>query len=133
MMIENFPRDIQISIFKHFDMDTRIKCGFISKLKVPEHILKKLNRAIGFKLYLHYSDVFYRERDRVIPRPFDNLDQYKGWYIPHEPWLTCSSHLGHVEPQNFMEKWYDVELAILKRFEPEIFQKWSCLKVLDKI
>jgi len=38
------PRDTQIEIIKHFDMDARIKTGIIGKLKVPENLKKTLEK-----------------------------------------------------------------------------------------
>lgn len=39
------PRDLQLSIIKNFDMDTRIKTGIIGKLKVPENLIKTLEKV----------------------------------------------------------------------------------------
>lgn len=42
--MENLPRDLQIQVIKNFDMDTRIKTGIIGKLKVPEKLIKTLEK-----------------------------------------------------------------------------------------
>lgn len=35
---ENFPRDVQIEIIKRFDIEARVRCGIIGKLKVPTRV-----------------------------------------------------------------------------------------------
>jgi hypothetical protein len=47
MSFDNLPRELQIYVFKHFDMDTRIKTGIINKLKVPEGLINKLKKYIA--------------------------------------------------------------------------------------
>lgn len=41
-MYADLPRDLQLQVIKHFDMDTRIKCGIIGRLKVPQSLKDKL-------------------------------------------------------------------------------------------
>jgi hypothetical protein len=43
-MFDTLPRDLQLQVIKHFDMDTRIKCGMIGRLRVP-HKIKELIQA----------------------------------------------------------------------------------------
>lgn len=38
--MDSLPRDMQLEIIKRFDMDTRIKCGIIGRLRVPTHFLE---------------------------------------------------------------------------------------------
>lgn len=33
--MQSLPRDLQLEIIKRFDMDTRIKCGIIGRLRLP--------------------------------------------------------------------------------------------------
>ena len=42
----DLPRDIQIAICKHFNMDTRIKCGIVHRLKVPKAISSQLDKVL---------------------------------------------------------------------------------------
>jgi hypothetical protein len=49
------PRDLQLEIYKKFDMDTRIKLGMIRPLKIPESIKSKLENIKRPILQSHYS------------------------------------------------------------------------------
>jgi hypothetical protein len=42
--MDSLPRDLQLLVIKKFDMDTRIKTGIIEKLKVPESLMKTLEK-----------------------------------------------------------------------------------------
>jgi hypothetical protein len=42
--MDYLPRDLQLHVIKNFDMDTRIKTGIIGKLKVPESLIKTLEK-----------------------------------------------------------------------------------------
>lgn len=42
--MDSLPRDLQLQVIKNFDMDTRIKTGIIRKLKVPESLVKTLEK-----------------------------------------------------------------------------------------
>ena len=50
--MQDLPRDIQLDIIKRFDMDTRIKCGIVSKLKMPLALVSRLNMVYTFKVRL---------------------------------------------------------------------------------
>ena len=45
IMLESLPRDLQLQVVRHFDMDTRIRCGIIGRIRVPERV-KDLLHAI---------------------------------------------------------------------------------------
>jgi hypothetical protein len=47
MSFDNLPRELQLYVFKHFDMDTRIKTGIINKLRVPKSLIHKLEQYIA--------------------------------------------------------------------------------------
>ena len=49
------PRDLQLEIYKKFDMDTRIKLGMIRPLKIPESVKSKLENIQRPILQSHYS------------------------------------------------------------------------------
>ena len=55
-----FPRDIQLQILKHVDMDTRIKLGLIGKLQVPDHV-KKIITSIPKVKKIAFRDTYYVE------------------------------------------------------------------------
>jgi hypothetical protein len=46
MHFNALPREIQIQIFQCFDMEARIKTGFIGKLKTPDDFKNSLNKFI---------------------------------------------------------------------------------------
>lgn len=55
MSFKQLPRDIQLSVIKEFDIDTRIKTNIIHKLKIPIDFSIKLNslnlmRTLSFEL-----------------------------------------------------------------------------------
>lgn len=39
-MMQSLPRDLQLEIIRRFDMDTRIKCGIIGRLRLPTAFLE---------------------------------------------------------------------------------------------
>lgn len=57
IIFKQLPRDLQLSVIKRFDIDTRIKTKLIHKLKVPTDLSEKLNslnqkRKLSFELRL---------------------------------------------------------------------------------
>lgn len=79
-----FPRDVQFEILKHIDMETRIKIGLIGKLKIPDHLTKKLQniskvKALAFR-HVFYIELGYDEENfehrYVIHRSFPKYETY---------------------------------------------------------
>lgn len=127
MSFDNFPRDVQLLIISKLDIDGRIKCGIVGRLSPPSNFLSHLKKVCAFKIYLCYSDFYYRELDRVMPRPWAT-PEYKGWYLPHEPWLTCTNLFGVQRPEAFIEKWYTIERNNLMQCEIGLFKKYPFLR-----
>ena len=55
--MDALPRDLQLEIYKKFDMDTRIKLGMIRALKIPDVLKAKLANIQRPTLHSHYSGV----------------------------------------------------------------------------
>lgn len=47
MSYDTLPRDMQLRIVSKFDIDTRIKCGIIHKLKIPNQLQSQLNNVFS--------------------------------------------------------------------------------------
>ena len=99
------PRDIQLAIIKNFDMDTRIKLGIIFKLKIPDHIKKKLSHICTVPLAKYWNDrVMFYERvlgTRQLPGHYPGI--YSVRYY-HDEYISINNnvsvrwetlHLGH--------------------------------------
>lgn len=54
MDFDSLPRDLQLRIVSKFDMDARIKCGIIGKLRVPNSLVATLNKV--FQKISHKHD-----------------------------------------------------------------------------
>ena len=54
MSFDHCPRDLQLKIISKFDMDARIKCGIISKIKVPLNVVAALSNT--FEKISHKDD-----------------------------------------------------------------------------
>jgi len=46
MDVSKLPRDLQLYLFKSFDIDTRIKLKMVFKLKVPDSVSRMLSSAL---------------------------------------------------------------------------------------
>jgi hypothetical protein len=56
MSYEELPRDVHLSIVKHFDIDTRIKTKLIGKLKIPPSFFLKLDKNLKQRLEIDYTE-----------------------------------------------------------------------------
>lgn len=105
MELSQFPRDVELSIIKNFDMDTRIKTGIIGKLTVPDTIAMCLERIIFQK----NDNIKCREKDKlsghIVTFPLSRYKYYECYY-------DDSDHNMY---------WYFVELV------DNAFPKLSCL------
>lgn len=63
-MWKELPRDMQLHVVKHFDMDTRIRLGLVFKLRVPGRVKDLLESKVkppyGCK---YFSGVFLGRRE----------------------------------------------------------------------
>ena len=111
--MENLPRDLQLHVIKKFDMDTRIKTGIIGKLKVPENLVKDLEKlqpprlfgndgfiySVQTKTLLISWDEALEERSIGILKKSD-LGLYDYWIAnnTHTEWLDIYEYVyGYVE------------------------------------
>ncbi len=69
--MDQLPRDVQLNIIKYFDMDTRIKCGIIGKLKVSTAFLENLKLPkITKKLVKSSNPPVYTYESKIIINPY---------------------------------------------------------------
>lgn len=84
------------------DIDGRIHCGIVGRLRVPHTFTTRLRRVCAWKLYLNVSS---------------------DWFTINSPWQTCLSDLEWSSPQDWLDRWYTQEL-------PRLFQEpcWDSYK-----
>ena len=68
----DLPRDVQLRIFGRFDMDTRIKLGWVRRLHVPDRVARlltdKLQKPRGIVRYCWASSKLYMDGAFVVVR-----------------------------------------------------------------
>lgn len=102
MSFMNLPRDIQLSIIRRFDIDTRIKTSVIGRLQVPDLFLTKLTSILhahinAIKIIketpkddVHILTTTIYENDdckKSFMYYFDMLDNVVYWGTRHERWV----------------------------------------------
>ena len=84
--MDTLPRDICLAIVSKMDMDTRIKCGIIFKLVVPEEVKSPIVDAISNRPY-HFGKKYfdldrlclgYRNNNENIRMPRYVFEQLQG-------------------------------------------------------
>ncbi len=69
--MNELPRDLQLNIIKHFDIDTRIKCGIIGKLKICTAFLENLKiPQITRKLVKRSNPPLYTYESKIDVHPY---------------------------------------------------------------
>ena len=64
--MDSLPRDIWLVVVGKMDMDTRIKCGFIFKLGVPEVVKTRISEAVSNRpQHFDYHNNIY-DLDRLL-------------------------------------------------------------------
>jgi hypothetical protein len=89
LSFKQLPRDLQLSVIKHFDIDTRIKTNIIHKLNIPIDFSIKLNslnlmRTLSFELRSR-QETTHIVTLRISPSKFyvcyfDNAKNSCYWY-----------------------------------------------------
>ena len=77
--MDALPRDLQLEIYKKFDMDTRIKLGMIRALKIPDALKAKLENIQRPRLRSHYSGIL-EGKSIYFKSAFVNLGTYSLQY-----------------------------------------------------
>ena len=93
--MENLPRDMQLEIIKCFDMETRIKCGIVSKLVVPETLVARLNKVNTYK-------VCHVLQDNCM-------------FMLCQPYCTYLSVIGPHAPDVWLDQWYEKDWPLHRK------------------
>lgn len=78
-MFDTLPRDLQLEIIKHFDMDTRIRYGIIGRLRVPDRVKELIqNRVKPIREYFTgYNHTRYRvDLGKYMLSPNMNIESH---------------------------------------------------------
>ena len=59
-MFDELPRDVQLQVIKKFDMDTRIKCGIIGRLHIPNTVKRHISAKLRHPTSVSYNNIVYR-------------------------------------------------------------------------
>jgi hypothetical protein len=92
MSFVNLPRELQLYVFKHFDMDTRIKTGIIHKLRVPKSLINKLENYIAKRTYNKITG----NTMVLVTLPIDPMKNYKCFFETTNQLVWFFVNEGHV-------------------------------------
>lgn len=73
------PRDIELSIIKKFDIDTRIKANIIHKLKIPNDFSEHLN-ALNLKRQMSFELRARNETSHMVTLQLYTGKSYQCYY-----------------------------------------------------
>ena len=94
----DLPRDIQLKILSHLDIDGRIKCKIIRKLKIPNYLSTRIHKILIHRI---------------------NAIALNDRYSISEPYNTYVTIIGQSSPNEWLDRWYSLEF-------PLIFNYYDC-------
>ena len=93
--MEPLPRDMQLCIVRRLDMDGRIACGVIGRIRTPAPLAQRIGKVLAFKAYVHATD--------------------EHWLLD-APYNTHLSDLERPSPSGWLDRWHAHELPKLHAF-----------------
>jgi hypothetical protein len=79
LKFKQLPRDLQLSVIKHFDIDTRIKTNIIHKLKIPIEFSIKLN-SLNLMRTLSYELRSRQETTHIVTLRVSTSKSYECYF-----------------------------------------------------
>lgn len=92
MVFEKLPRDVQLSIIKRFDIETRAKAGIVFKMRLNNNIVDRLDKINAFKMHV------------VLLGGGEEME----WLLTH-PYNCYITHIGQRKPDVWLDNWYEKE------------------------
>ena len=87
--MDAMPRDMQLSIVRKLDMDGRIACGVIGKIRPPAPLAERIGKVLAYKTYVQATNGFV-----LLGQPYNN-------YI---------GMVGRSHPTEWLDRWHAQEL-----------------------
>lgn len=85
-LVSNMPRELQMRIIKHMDIDSRRALGIYTKLSIPSDLIRKLNAIPKIQNTENYAIAYlgdmYRLYHQLQVISLDDYDHYS-YYVCH--------------------------------------------------
>lgn len=94
--MESLPRDTQLFIIRKLDMEGRIACGVVGKIRPPAPLVERIGKVLAFKAYVQATD----NHDWLLSEPYNN-------YL---------ADLEKSPPTEWLDRWHTQELPRLYAF-----------------
>ena len=93
--MDELPRDLYLSIVGRLDMDGRIVCGVVGKIRPPAHLVDRMGKVLAFKAFVVATNSV--------------------WMLSH-PYSCFMTDVGQSEPAEWLDRWHAHELPQLHAF-----------------
>jgi hypothetical protein len=86
MSVSNLPRDMQIEIVKRFDMDTRVKTGIITTLRIPTSLKSMIETSLTMRIKIGATAITidfppFQPSSHSIKYVVGYCPMSRGWFV----------------------------------------------------
>lgn len=86
------PRDILLNILSRLDMDGRIQCRIVHRIRIPETLRTRLHMVLTHRIHMQLSCT--------------------NTVCAGHPWRTYHTRLGPASPTTWLDRWYGEEFPV---------------------